>query len=74
MDVGNRHIGLHVPEDFKPGLNRDLRLGREERILSAATGQRDRGIDNHLGIRRSGNVWIARNIDRVDGPPQLIFS
>ena len=74
VDVGNRDIRLHVPEDFKPGLNRDLRLGREERILPAATGQRYGRIDNHLGIRRSGNVWIARDIDRVNGPPQLIFS
>ena len=39
VDVGNRDIRLHVPEDFKSGLNRDLRLGREERILPAATGQ-----------------------------------
>ena len=74
MDIGNRDISLHMPEDFKPGLNRDLRLGREERILSVATGQRDRGIYDDFGISRSGNVWIARNVDRVDGPPQLIFS
>jgi hypothetical protein len=32
VDVGNRDISLHMPEDFKPGLNRDLRLGREERF------------------------------------------
>ena len=53
VDVGDRDIRLHVPEDFKSGLNRDLRLGREERILPAATGQRDGRIHNHLGIRRS---------------------
>jgi hypothetical protein len=74
VDVGNRDIRLHVPEDFKPSLNRNLRLGREEGILAAATGQRDRRVHNHLGIRRSGNIWIARDIDRVNGPPQLIFS
>ena len=74
VDVRNRDIRLHVPEDFKPGLNRDLRLRREKRILPAATGQRDGGIHDDFGIRRSRNVWIARDIDRVDGPPQFIFS
>jgi hypothetical protein len=74
VDIWDRDVSLHVPQDFKPGLNRDLRLGREERIPPAATGQRDGRIDNHLGIRRGGNVRIASDIDRVDGPPQLILS
>src|SRR4029077_11483890 len=51
----DRYIRLHVSEDFKPRLNRDLRLHREERILSAASSQRDGRIYIHLGIRGSGN-------------------
>ncbi|MGA9577561.1 MAG: hypothetical protein WBV90_08070 [Terrimicrobiaceae bacterium] len=74
VDVRNRDISLHVPEDFESRLNRDLRLGGEKRILSTPTSQRDRRIDNDLGIRRGGNVRIAGDIDRMHGPPQHILS
>jgi hypothetical protein len=74
VDVRNRDIRLHVPEDLEAGLNRELRLGREEWILTAASGQRYRRIDNDLGVRGSGNIRVARDIDRVARPPQLIFS
>jgi hypothetical protein len=74
MDVWNCDIRLHVPEDFKSGLNGNLGFGREKWILAAASGQRGSRIDNHLCIRGSGNVRVARNVDRVNGPPKLIFS
>src|SRR5258705_11719865 len=32
VNVWNRDICLHVPENFKAGLDGELRLGREERI------------------------------------------
>lgn len=74
VDVGNRDIRLHVPEDLEAGLNSELRFGREEWVLAAASGQRYRRIDNDLGIRGSGNIRVARDIDGVPGPPQVIFS
>jgi hypothetical protein len=73
VNVRNCDVRFHMPEDFKPGLNRDLRLGREERILSAATGQRDGSIHDDLGIRRSGNVRVARNVD-LPGDAALVFA
>ena len=36
VDIRNRDIGLHVPEDVEAGLDGELRLGREKRILPAA--------------------------------------
>ena len=69
VDVWNRDIRLHVPEDLEAGLNSELRFGREEWVLAAASGQRYRRIDNDLGIRGSGNIRVARDIDGVPGPP-----
>ena len=57
----------------KPGLNRDLRLGREKWILAAAPSQRDGRIDDDLRIRRGRNVRIAGDIDRSGGPPSSSF-
>ena len=39
VNVWNRDICLHVPENFKAGLDGELRLGREKRIAAASSGQ-----------------------------------
>ena len=39
VHVWNCHICLDVPENFKAGLDGELRLGREKRIAAASSGQ-----------------------------------
>ena len=39
VNVRNRDICVHVPEDFKAGLDGELRFGREKGIAAASSGQ-----------------------------------
>ena len=39
MNVRDGDIRLHVPENFKGGLDGELSVGREKRILPASSGQ-----------------------------------
>ena len=39
VDVGNRDVNLDVPKNLERGLDRELGLGRKERIAAATTGE-----------------------------------
>jgi len=69
MDIQGCNVSIHLPEDFKSGLDGDSHLGRKKRILTAAPGQYQGRISNHLRIGRGGNVRIARDIGRVQRTP-----